>query len=213
MATTQSLTRKLAILPIRAYQLMVSPLFPPSCRHIPTCSQYMVEAIAEWGALKGVSIGMKRLAHCHPWGTSGYDPVPRKLLVPETLEETDGLDLQFEKRGGLIPVAIQEFSTGQILMQAYTNREAFDYTLAHGKAAFWSTSRNELWIKGATSGNTLSVDRILVDCDQDALVYQVTLRGEGVCHTIGRDGRNRKACFYRDYDSDTGKWRFIRGME
>lgn len=203
----------MAILPIRAYQQLVSPLLPPSCRHLPTCSQYMVEAIGEWGVLKGTSLGLKRLARCHPRGTSGYDPVPARPTAPEILEEIEKLDLQFEKRNGLLPVAVQESKSGQVLMQAYTDREAFAYTLAHGKAAFWSTSRNELWVKGATSGNTLSVDRILVDCDQDALVYQVSLDGGGVCHTIGLDGKNRKACFYRDYDNDTGKLRFIRGME
>jgi uncharacterized protein len=61
---------------IRAYQLAVSPLLPPSCRYLPTCSDYALEAIERHGALIGVGIAVRRLARCHPWGGSGYDPVP-----------------------------------------------------------------------------------------------------------------------------------------
>ena len=62
---------------VRFYQLCISPLFPSSCRHQPTCSQYMIEAIHEWGPGKGVILGLKRLSKCHPLGTHGYDPVPQ----------------------------------------------------------------------------------------------------------------------------------------
>lgn len=65
-------------LPIRVYQYVISPLTPGSCRHTPTCSSYAVEAIDEWGPVKGLWLGMKRLSKCHPWGTHGYDPVPKK---------------------------------------------------------------------------------------------------------------------------------------
>lgn len=68
----------LILLGVRFYQVAVSPLFPPSCRHQPTCSRYMDEAIHEWGLFKGLIMGLKRLAKCHPWGTSGFDPVPRR---------------------------------------------------------------------------------------------------------------------------------------
>ena len=61
---------------IRTYQLVLSPLLPPSCRYLPTCSDYAVEAIERHGALIGVGIAVQRLARCHPWGGSGYDPVP-----------------------------------------------------------------------------------------------------------------------------------------
>lgn len=63
---------------VRFYQLAISPWLGPSCRHLPTCSQYMIEAINEWGAARGFWMGLKRIGRCHPWGTSGYDPVPRK---------------------------------------------------------------------------------------------------------------------------------------
>lgn len=65
------------ILPVKLYQWIISPLTPASCRHEPTCSNYTVEAINEWGPLRGIWLGIKRLSKCHPWGTSGYDPVPK----------------------------------------------------------------------------------------------------------------------------------------
>lgn len=69
--------KKIAILPIRFYQLAISPLLLPSCRHTPSCSNYLIQAIQEWGVLKGFWLGLKRIARCHPWGTHGYDPVPK----------------------------------------------------------------------------------------------------------------------------------------
>jgi len=63
---------------VRLYQLTLSPLLGQNCRHFPTCSSYTIEAIEEWGPMKGVWLGIKRILKCHPWGTSGYDPVPKK---------------------------------------------------------------------------------------------------------------------------------------
>ncbi|WP_083867501.1 membrane protein insertion efficiency factor YidD [Fulvivirga imtechensis] len=70
--------KNLFIFPIRFYQVAISPLLGSNCRHSPTCSQYTIEAIREWGPFKGTWMGMKRISRCHPWGTSGYDPVPKK---------------------------------------------------------------------------------------------------------------------------------------
>jgi len=67
---------KLFILLVRIYQGLISPWFPASCRHQPTCSAYTIQAINIWGPFKGVWLGLKRLSKCHPWGTSGYDSVP-----------------------------------------------------------------------------------------------------------------------------------------
>ena len=64
---------------IRFYQRFISPLTPPACRFTPTCSQYTLEAIQKYGALKGTWLGIKRICRCHPWGGSGYDPVPYRL--------------------------------------------------------------------------------------------------------------------------------------
>ena len=131
------------------------------------------------------------------------------------IELEEGLDLnpQFEKRGGLLPVAVQETTTGQLLMLASVNKEAFDKTLKTKMATFWSTSRNALWTKGETSGDFLRIDKILIDCDQDALVYQVTLVGNGVCHTFNLLGKHRKACFYREINLDQNKLEFIKDMK
>ncbi|MDZ7847106.1 MAG: membrane protein insertion efficiency factor YidD [Owenweeksia sp.] len=63
---------------VKIYQWVLSPLLPQSCRHVPTCSQYSIEAIREWGPVKGTWLGLKRFSKCHPWGTNGYDPVPKK---------------------------------------------------------------------------------------------------------------------------------------
>ncbi|WP_370647601.1 membrane protein insertion efficiency factor YidD [Rhodohalobacter sp. 614A] len=63
---------------VKFYQFAISPYLGSNCRHTPTCSNYMVEAIQEWGAAKGFWLGLKRILKCHPWGTSGYDPVPKK---------------------------------------------------------------------------------------------------------------------------------------
>lgn len=61
---------------VKFYQYCISPLTPPSCRYVPTCSQYAVEALRKYGPIKGCWLTLKRLARCHPWGGSGYDPVP-----------------------------------------------------------------------------------------------------------------------------------------
>ncbi|MDN4164046.1 membrane protein insertion efficiency factor YidD [Cytophagales bacterium LB-30] len=74
--------QKLAIVPVRFYQLAISPMLGAHCRHTPTCSQYTIEAIKEWGPWRGIWLGTKRLSKCHPWGTSGYDPVPKKQNHP-----------------------------------------------------------------------------------------------------------------------------------
>lgn len=125
------------------------------------------------------------------------------------IEEGTTLNLQFNKSDGLLPVVVQEEATGQILMVGYTNREALEKTFETGFATFWSRSRNTLWTKGETSGNKIKVTGILVDCDQDALVYQVVLVGEGICHTTNVSGNARKSCFYRKISKERQKLEFV----
>lgn len=120
-------------------------------------------------------------------------------------EESANLDLDFEKRGGLLPVVVQAAGDGDVLMVAWANREAVAETMRSRMATFWSTSRNELWKKGETSGDFLAIEEVLVDCDQDTLLYRVTLKGAGACHTSDpATGVARRSCFYRKIDLDTG---------
>jgi putative membrane protein insertion efficiency factor len=70
--------KQLFILPVRLYQITLSPLLGSSCRFQPSCSNYMIQAIREWGPIKGGWLGIKRIGKCHPWGPHGHDPVPKR---------------------------------------------------------------------------------------------------------------------------------------
>lgn len=129
------------------------------------------------------------------------------------LEEGLELAVQFDERTGLVPAIAQDYNSGEILMLAYANQEALDGTLKSGYATFWSRSRDELWTKGMTSGDLLEVEEILVDCDQDALIYKVTRVGDGTCHTKDKEGNSRISCFYKMVNPNEDGLEYIRGME
>ena len=79
--TLNNILKYILIIPIRIYQVTLSPLLgKQKCRYQPTCSHYMIGAIEEWGVLKGTWLGLKRIVSCHPWGGHGYDPVPKKEI-------------------------------------------------------------------------------------------------------------------------------------
>ena len=90
--------------------------------------------------------------------------------------------LDFKKGNGLIPVIVQDAKTKAVIMQAYANREAVENTLKTCKATYWSRSRNELWVKGETSGHTQKIISVSTDCDYDSLLYVVEQTGPA-CHT------------------------------
>lgn len=99
-------------------------------------------------------------------------------------------ELDFEKMNGLLPVVIQDKDEGEVLMVGFMNREAFERTLENGYVTFFSRTRNELWMKGETSGNRLRVVSALIDCDRDTLLLRVEVEGAGVvCH------RGTRSCF------------------
>ena len=98
-------------------------------------------------------------------------------------------ELKFDG-AGLIPAVVQDKNTNEVLMVAYMNEDTLKQTIETKKATFWSRSRQEVWVKGATSGNFLNVEEIRVDCDGDALVVLVTPEGPA-CHT------GERTCFYR----------------
>ncbi len=97
-------------------------------------------------------------------------------------------------QAGLLPAVVQDSHTNQVLMVAWMNAKAVELTLQTGEAHFWSRSRNQMWRKGETSGNTLKVDAILVDCDEDTLLLMVTPSGPA-CHT------GATSCFYRNLEA------------
>ena len=99
-------------------------------------------------------------------------------------------DLDFEKFSGLLPVIAQEQASGKVLMLAYANLEAVRKTQETGYAHYWSRSRNTLWKKGESSGHVKQITEVLVDCDEDTLLYKVSQTGPA-CHT------GEKSCFFR----------------
>ncbi len=130
-------------------------------------------------------------------------------MANKELEEGSELIVDYTKRGGLVPCVVQDVSDGQILMLGYVNDLALTTTFDRGMATFWSTSRNELWTKGETSGDFLKIIEVLIDCDQDSLVYRVEPQGEGACHTREpASGAARKSCFYRRVDIAARSLRF-----
>jgi phosphoribosyl-AMP cyclohydrolase len=101
------------------------------------------------------------------------------------------IELNFKKMGGLIPAVVQDYKTGEVLMLAFMNPAAWEATLATGKATYYSRTRQELWIKGKTSGNMQIIKEIRIDCDDDTVVLKVDQVGGAACHT------GHKSCFYK----------------
>ncbi len=114
----------------------------------------------------------------------------------------------------VVPVVAQDADTKEVLIVAYANALALETALKEGMATFWSTSRNELWIKGKTSGDYLQLVEVRVNCEQNSLLYLVRPAGKGACHTKGQNGLPRRGCYYRSLDLTDGKTlRFVPGME
>lgn len=115
--------------------------------------------------------------------------------------------IEFDKKG-LVPAILQDINTGQVLMLAYMNRESINKTAETGKATFYSRSREELWLKGETSGNYQEVKEISLDCDGDTILVKVEPEGPA-CHT------GNKSCFYREFyrEADVSGWEIIYKLE
>lgn len=131
------------------------------------------------------------------------------------LEEGTTCQLDFDKlekavagSKGILPVAVQNADTREIILVAYANRQALDKSIDTRSAVFWSTSRNELWEKGKTSGETFDLLEVRVNCEQNSLVYIVRPRRGGICHTKNQAGEPRN-CYYRRLDLDTGGLEFL----
>lgn len=105
------------------------------------------------------------------------------------------MELKFDKMGGLIPAIAQDAETGEVLMLAFMNEEAWKKTLETGIATYWSRSRNELWVKGETSGNVQEVKEIRIDCDDDTVLMKVIQKGGAACHT------GHRSCFHKKIEN------------
>lgn len=139
--------------------------------------------------------------------------------MSKELEEGDKLSLDFGKLNkiaatnqGVLPVIVQNAKTLEVLILAYANQKALDATLETGVATFWSTSRNELWVKGATSGDALDIAGVRVNCEQNSLLYLVNPRTGAACHTKDSLGKARGTCYYRRINPD-GTLSFVPGMK
>ena len=131
---------------------------------------------------------------------------PSTLTRTADLEEGSDIALDFERffsasGQGVLPVVAQDVDSHDVLVLAHVNKAALEYTLCEGVAAFWSLSRDRLWVKGETSGNQLDVVEVRVNCEQNSLLYLVRLRKGGVCHTL-EDGAARHSCYYRRINGD-----------
>lgn len=120
------------------------------------------------------------------------------------LEEGLTVELDFDKvakigRSGhqVVPVVLQDADSGDVLFIGYANEEAYRATIERKSAVLYSTSREELWHKGATSGDLLDLVEVRVNCEQNSLLYRVRKAGTGVCHTKDQSGNSRPTCYYR----------------
>jgi phosphoribosyl-AMP cyclohydrolase len=116
------------------------------------------------------------------------------------VEEGNVLMLDFKKLVvcgvGVVPCIVKHYNTREVLIPGFANQTALEQTIQTGIATLWSTSRNELWVKGTTSGSFLQVEEIRVNCEQNALLYLV-IPANGACHTKDKRGKYRSSCFYR----------------
>ena len=101
------------------------------------------------------------------------------------------IELDFKKQNGMVPAIVQDVKTGQVLMLAYMNEEAWQNTLETGKAHYYSRSRNKQWMKGEESGNIQLVKEVFVDCDEDTVLLKVEQVGDAACH------KGFESCFFR----------------
>lgn len=102
----------------------------------------------------------------------------------------------------LLPVVTQDYTTKEVLILSFVNKEAFDETRRSGFATYWSRSRNELWKKGLTSGDMLKIEDIRINCEQNSLLFLVTPQGKGACHAKKPNGMPYSSCYYRTIHED-----------
>ena len=142
-----------------------------------------------------------------------------QALSHSQIEEGATLALDYKKlkkvaqcEADVLPVVAQDADTGEVYILGYANELAVRTTVQERKATFWSTSRNELWIKGETSGDYLELVEVRVNCEQNSLLYLVRPAGKGSCHTKDCQGHARSGCYYRTI-TDEGALSFLDGKQ
>jgi phosphoribosyl-AMP cyclohydrolase len=127
------------------------------------------------------------------------------------LEEGRALRLDFRKLlrataacPDIVPVAVQNIDSGEVILVAYANELALRTAIERRSAVFWSTTRNDLWEKGATSGERFDLIEVRVNCEQNSLLYRVRPRRGGICHTKNRNSQPRN-CYYRRLSFESGE--------
>lgn len=132
------------------------------------------------------------------------------MTTSNPLEEGTAVALDFAKlatirpENQVLPCAVQNVDTNEVILVAYVNQQALDRSIETRSAVFWSTSRNELWEKGKTSGETFDLLEVRVNCEQNSLLYLVRPNAGGICHTKNAAGEPRD-CYYRQIDFTTGE--------
>jgi phosphoribosyl-AMP cyclohydrolase len=121
--------------------------------------------------------------------------LPRRDVRRATTGEKAMIELDFDKMGGLVPAIAQDAETGDVLMLAFMNRDAWMETLKTGRATYYSRSRDTLWVKGLTSGNLQQVKEIRIDCDNDTVLLKVEQVGGAACHT------GYASCFHKKVEN------------
>jgi phosphoribosyl-AMP cyclohydrolase len=160
------------------------------------------------GAQPGRNAGAGSRSPRRPDIWRSVDPRVQTGFMTADLEESTQLQLDFGKLDGIsgqhvLPCVVQDANTQEVILVAYVNGQALSESIRTRTATFWSTSRDELWVKGATSGETFELVEVLVNCEQNSLLYRVRPQRGGGCHTKNRD-RSPGNCFYRRLDLHTG---------
>ena len=173
------------------------------------CGEFFFTFVENEGTMRGIDVqravalkkltknrvvvagGIKEEKEIDELDGKGIDCVVGMALYTGKIEMQD---IDFEKGNGLVPAIAQDSETGEVLMLAYMNRQSFLETMRSGYATYWSRSRNELWKKGATSGNLQKIVEVKYDCDADTLLLKIVQTG-AACHTGNR------SCFFK-------KWRY-----
>nr|MDO8112189.1 phosphoribosyl-AMP cyclohydrolase [Candidatus Sigynarchaeota archaeon] len=115
---------------------------------------------------------------------------------------------KLDPKNPVVPVVVQDEQTRDVLIVAYANQLALETTFETGMATFWSTSRNELWIKGKSSGDVLKIKDVRINCEQNSLLYLVEPVKGGACHVLDKNGKSLPTCYYRRviFDKTTKKF-------